>query len=505
MNKKDMLILFVFTIVFTVLSIFNTGYEPVHSDEIIYLSVMKYQQDSSLYSRDLLISETLPDLPIPFYTLMRVVSNHIDISLSFFFVFILTRVLLILSVFLLAYTLFKNKVVSYLSVIAILLIRGNVGMVPGSYDILDKIVFPFFLAVPFLLFSVAFFLRKKYIISTILLAISTYLHATTSIFLLLLYGFYFLLNYKKINSKVILAALIFVVFSLPIFIKSFTAASSNIISLSQWIYFLKLRVSGHFFPTTWSFINSLLFVILIVLFLFSLKIKPEEEKNKKVILMSIGTLILFLISFIFTEIYPIKSVVQASLFRGLVIFRVIAIIYVINFIVNSLNYRRFLAYFMTLILISTAIVPIFTGAQKGVFSDVNITKKIGPWEDALLKAKELTPKDSLFITPPFSLGFTFFSERSEYINWKTSGIGVYSEKFVLEAIRRFEFVCKHEFNFKSRTELVEECKKGYNNLNEGDLELAREGYGVTHIIVENPKQLNFKLIYENKEYRIYEL
>src|SRR3989338_10367846 len=118
-------------------------------------------------------------------------------NLLFFSVFILTRILLVVSVFFLAQTLFRNKLVSYLAVIAVLIIRGNIGMVPGSYDILDNIAFPFFLAVPILLFSLTLFLKRRYTISSFLLAASFYLHTTTSIFLLLLYVFYFLIKFKK--------------------------------------------------------------------------------------------------------------------------------------------------------------------------------------------------------------------------------------------------------------------------------------------------------------------
>jgi len=506
MNRKDIFILFAFVIIITAFSIFNTGYEPVHSDEITYLSIMKYHDDPSLYSKDFLISQILPGLPIPFYTLMGFMSGYINQDLLFLSVFVITRVLLVLSVFFLAQTLFKNKNVSYWSVIAVLIIRGNIGMVPGSYDILDRIASPFFLAAPILLFSLTFFLKSRYTISSFLLAASFYLHTTTSIFLLLLYGFYFLINFKKINKKVILSFIVFLALAFPILFKSLMT-KSPVLNFDQWIHFLTLRVSGHFFPTTWPFINTSLFFILVAMFIVSLRYKPDKTKSNKVIVLSWGTLLLLSISFIFTEIHPVIPVIQASLFRGIVIFRVIALIFVINFIIASFkyNYRKILASGMAMFLVSTAVVPIFTGEQKGLFSDVNISKEKGLWEDVSLKAKELTQKDSLFITPPFSLGFTFFSERSEFINWKTSGVGVYSGKFVAEAVKRFKVVCKHEFDFSTRTELVEECKKGYERLNKEDFELAKEEYGITHIIVERPKQLNLSLIYENEGYRIYEL
>src|SRR3989344_3883078 len=123
MNKKDILILFVFVIAVTAFSVFNVGYEPVHSDEITYLSIIKYQKDPSLYSKDLIISEILPNLPLPFYSILGLFS-FIDEKYLFLFVYVMTRALLVLSVFFLAHTLFGDKSVSYFSVISVLLLRG---------------------------------------------------------------------------------------------------------------------------------------------------------------------------------------------------------------------------------------------------------------------------------------------------------------------------------------------------------------------------------------------
>ena len=233
MKSKETAVLFIFVILATMFSIFNVGYEPVHSDEVIYLSLIKYSQDPTLYQKDLLISKTLKDVPMPFYTLAGKLSTLIDKDLLFLFIYIITRALLIISIFFLAYTMFKNKFVAYLSVISLLLIRGF--LVLASYDIMDKIVFPFFIAVPLLLFSLAFFLRNKYVIASILLAISAYLHATTSFFMLMLYGFYFILNYKKIDKKIVLSLFLFLVISSPILYQSFSSASSNAVNFEEWL------------------------------------------------------------------------------------------------------------------------------------------------------------------------------------------------------------------------------------------------------------------------------
>ena len=322
----------------------------------------------------------------------------------------------------------------------------------------------------------------------------------------MLYGVYFLLNYKKINRNIILSLLSFLILTLPILLKSFMT-SSSVYNFNQWIIFIKLRVPGHFFLTEWPFLNTFMFFILILMFIVSLNYKADKTKNDKVIILSLGTLLLMIISFIFTEVYPISYIIQSSFFRGVIIPRVVAIIYVINFIFNSFkhNSKKLMASGMALLLVLTITIPFFVGEHKGVFDEINLDKPITLWEDVSIKSKELTPLDSLFITPLFSLGFTFFSERSEFINWKNSGVGIYSGQYVSEAFNRFSFVCKHDFEFGSRAELVEECAKGYDNLNEKDLETAKEQYGVTHIIVNKPKELNFNLIYENEEYRIYEL
>lgn len=508
MNKKDSLKLFAFVVVITLFSLFTIGYEPVHSDETTYLSLIKYYNDPSLYSKDLLISETLPSLPLYFYWVAGKLSEVVDKDILFFFIYLLTRALLILSIFFLAYTLFENKVVAYLSVIALILIRGL--FVLASYDILDRIVFPFFLAVPLLLFSLAFFIKERYLFSFVILAVAMYLHAITSIFLFLIYIFYFIIHTKKINRAVIGSGILFILLSIPVIIKSLLSVSSKSLSMDEWLNFLRLRVLEHFFPLSWSIMVYTLFAVLVAMFLISFKYKPEKNKHEKVFAVFIGSLLLFLIGLAFTEIFPVKTIIQANFFRGMIIIRILAFVYIINYIVNVFAKKenfanKTVAMGMAITLLSAAIVPMFVGAHIGPFNEVDIEKSIEPWEEISIKAKEVTPKDSLFITPPFNLGFTYFSERSEFINWKTSGIGTYSDKFVAEAIGRFELVCNHPLDFSSRTELVETCKQGYDSLNELDLKNAKEKYQVTHIIVQKPKTLNLKKVYENEQYVIYEL
>ena len=246
-------------------------------------------------------------------------------------------------------------------------------MVLGNFDILDKIVFSFFIAIPVLLFSVALFLRGKYLLSLILLALSFYLHAAVSFFVSSLYVFYFIINYKEINKQLILSGLLSVVLIIPVIISSISVKPLTTTGLNEWMHLLRLRVEGHFFPLSWSFLVYFTFFLTCVMFLISYY-HNEKTKNKKVLVMFFGSLLLLLFGFIFTEIYPVMEVIQMSLFRGWVIFRVIAYIYIIYFIVDvfrhsSSRLKKTIALLAAIWLVSAALIPMFIGSQRGIIAN----------------------------------------------------------------------------------------------------------------------------------------
>jgi hypothetical protein len=116
--------------------------------------------------------------------------------------------------------------------------------------------------------------------------------------------------------------------------------------------------------------------------------------------------------------------------------------------------------------------------------------KRGGWIAAQLWAKENTPLDAMFITPPYLQGFRIYSERGVLAEWK-DGTQQY-------------FDTEYSFIWWDRiSDLGVDDNKYYDNLpKERVLELGKK-YGASYIVFPATKVLDLPFVYENAEFRIY--
>ena len=124
-------------------------------------------------------------------------------------------------------------------------------------------------------------------------------------------------------------------------------------------------------------------------------------------------------------------------------------------------------------------------------------KKVSPpyenrsnWVKTQLWAKENTPLDAIFITPPYLQGFRVFSERGTVAEWK-DGTQQY-------------FDTEYSYEWWERTNDIGTMdKKFYNNLTLEQFLRFCKKYGASYIVFPAGKTLELPHVYENKDYRIY--
>lgn len=124
------------------------------------------------------------------------------------------------------------------------------------------------------------------------------------------------------------------------------------------------------------------------------------------------------------------------------------------------------------------------------------------WEDAQLWALHNTPKNAVFITPPHLTGFRVYSERSTVVDCDDRGQSNPHYIHGYEWINRVKIVC-NESSFQVPCEVY--CNSGYKKNLEVDFFKLASMYNISYIVVEKPKNLNFNLVYENEDFRIYKI
>jgi len=172
------------------------------------------------------------------------------------------------------------------------------------------------------------------------------------------------------------------------------------------------------------------------------------------------------------------------------------------------NWLHFFLALIILALLAGAILgPAFFGRAPFI-KDVDFPNKheFTPFEDISLKTKELTPKDSLIIIPPFQESFRTYSERSIYFGWMESGTFLHFPSYAEESFKKLIDLCgPFDENLTSSRLMESICKTNLKNINIQKLNHLKEKYGATHFISEKPINLKLNILYENKDYILYEI
>lgn len=112
----------------------------------------------------------------------------------------------------------------------------------------------------------------------------------------------------------------------------------------------------------------------------------------------------------------------------------------------------------------------------------------GDWLSVQLWVKNNTVKESIFLTPPNLSGFRSFSQRSIVADNKDGGLIFYSPEYAAQ--------------WQNRVEKL----RGYNRFGEKDFLSISQDYPFDYLVVSSSHQpLNWKIVYRNPSFLIYQL
>ena len=238
--------------------LFN-GYRYGASDQKVYIPFLKAFIDPSLYPNDLLLTQ-LPNHLTYFYHFFSIFVKYFSIEWVFFVFQFLSLFFSFVMVFYLALLLFKSRDIAFISVLLFLIPIA----VPFAISTYDTYFSNRNFVLPFLLLSIYIFFKEKYAIAFILVGLMFNFHAMESSFILFMFLFYFVFNYKSINKKTALGSMgsfLFVAF--PMLLRIFQTQSGymSVYANPQWVEILRIRSSYLF-----RFSNYLTLVIFFSIF-----------------------------------------------------------------------------------------------------------------------------------------------------------------------------------------------------------------------------------------------
>ncbi len=339
-----------FLIGFTVLSVLIRGYTYRGTFMLPY---SYHYLDSALFSKDIAFFPY--DLNF-FFLVNAHLSKFISYENMFFIGYVISSFLLVLGVYLLSTTLFEKKEIGYLAVLLIILVK------PALSAMTTVWTYYYYkdLAMGIMLISLAFFLRKRYVLSCSLLGVASLLHILFSLYFVAFYGLFFLCT--LLSSKLAIYRNITVVdrkrmligFGIlglflagPVYlILSSEQPANSANEMTAWFDILRMRSFDHFFPSTWITNSVLVFMPLLGLFLLYLfvlysrkkyfeSINAEVEGNTgrdtlskyrvEMGLFFILCIILGIMAIVFSEIIPVRMLTILQLFRPTILLTFFAI------------------------------------------------------------------------------------------------------------------------------------------------------------------------------------
>ena len=120
-----------------------------------------------------------------------------------------------------------------------------------------------------------------------------------------------------------------------------------------------------------------------------------------------------------------------------------------------------------------------------------------PWADVQSFAQAHTPKDALFIIPPYLNDFGIYSKRATLGDWAEGSSIIYLDNDY--AKRWFERM--EDLGWKT----IWGAESGYNSLTTEALVAASKKYNAQYVVTEKPKTFDLPVMYENNKFILYEV
>lgn len=545
-STRQRQLLFLIAALFTIAFI---GYHFGTFDQAIHIPFLKKYADPSLFPND------------QFFNLRY---QHYSFFWFFFIPFyrlgILEPVMFVAYVFAVYFTfwalwtlaeqLFHNSLTSLLTVVAFCLPHiGFAGFPVFEFSLLNRTF-----VLPFLLWAIILFLRRRYRLAFALIGVMYNLHVVSVNFVIAMFLFDCVLEFRRVGWRnVVFGLMLFVVCALPVLMWKFGTSHADLTARREWFeiiargtlynLFFLIAPYPHILFITASGLSAL------ALFFIARQRQPSPEHDRTLTNFVYAALIILGVQVITAQWYPATLIVQSQIIRAGVFILIFAYIYFAHYIVSryqtgetgsqdsgvlaaafvlsplppialvvwgigkfvgSLKWRMALAAGSLAVLFigSVALVVQYRIWYPGIYVWAHKTA----WYDAQIWARDNTARDAVFITPPqiwwlYESDWRVFSERSTVGTLSELLEAAFAPEYVDYWKPRFEAVApgalaRFQGNFFENLDLTAQA---YYSLSSADLLRVAHTYTASYLVVEKPHWHEFPVVYENAEFIIYDL
>ena len=449
----------------------------------------------------------------------------------------------------LSQTLFKDSLASLLAVLGFIVPHfGFSGFPVFEFAPLSR-TFVF----PFLLFAMNQFLKGRLPLAFLIAGLMYNIHVVSVNFVLAMFGLACLLELKRIGFKTLaVSAVLFLASAAPVLL--WKAGSGDPVDFSlrpEWVDFLNQTLFFHLFdmfsldyPGTWAIVfGGLATLVLFFVTHAEAKEPPAAVTARNFVYAGIIVLVVHVVSVYFL---PVTIIIQSQILRMGLWVLILAYLFFANYlsklyqhkahprpvfgfltgaflffptpimllaawglvmwVKNVRFYKVALAFSPFLVAGSYAIIYLMGFWSPGIY----IYGKNSPWVDVQRFARENTPADARFITPPEKWG----PQESDWrVHSERASVGTLSEILVAAFLPGYETEWKTRFELVAPGALeqfdgdyfnnVRLTRAAYDSLSTRDLLHVACELNAQYAVIEKPNEHPLPVAYENSQFWVY--
>jgi len=305
----------------------TNGYIYGWDDQHLEIPHLKSLIDQELYPGDYYVQTLKSNFPSFFYHVLAKLITISQIPAVYLLLYLLSRYFLFFWMYKLWHHISGDKFSGIICVLTLILMGRVEEFLYRSFSHQE-------FALAAIMASIYFFYKKRFILTAVILGIVANIHAVYSLFIMVYMCFYLLLHLKKYQwSTLLKSCLTFVLFGLPFIIRIIERNITNYLSpgdplLDDWIrlyyiacpqnfIFQDIPLGNIFQDLKATFRITHKYFILIGLYFVNFFFHDGFRKDHKIQIITISTVILLLISFVFTYIIPSKFMIDLNLIRNI--------------------------------------------------------------------------------------------------------------------------------------------------------------------------------------------
>ena len=532
----------------TICTLLFIGYQFGTFDEAMHIPFLKDLANPALYPGDKMMD--LHSIYYSYFWYFFIPFYNIGLlEPALFIVHIFTIYLSFWAVWDLSDTIFHDPLTSLISTMAIVMPHFSfVGFPIFEFAPLSRTF-----VLPFLLIAMNQFLKGRIVPAFFIAGLMYNLHVVSVNFILVMFGLSCLLEFSRIGiKKIVLGGFIFLIAALPVLAWK---AGNDPIDFSlrpEWVAFLNLTLFRHIFamigtyPATWLIVLSGLCAL--GLFFIADKFTTPVEASNTVRIFIWAGIIVMTVNVITVNWLPVTIIIQSQIARVGLWTLILAYIYFahllstmyksvdlsrnsywflfISYVLSPLPIIPFLVWFFTRYIKNNSLIKsiqFITAAAIAVcvvtflylgfwHPGIYVYGENTPWIDVQRWARNNTPVNAKFITPPEKWGV---QEPDWRVHSERGSAGTLSELLVAAFQPGYEIEWKQRFNILAPGALdkfngdyfwnVETTRKAYESLTEQQLKKASCELNSQYIVHEKPVNFNLPIAYENSSFIVFDL